>query len=156
MAKNWSPKVLFVATAAPEDEEMRRRIEIHRQQRPPTWQTIEVVDKVGEVLKEGAGDAEVVLLDCLSILLSNLLSEGISYEQAEAKIISEIEGLKAFIKSSHKSLIIVSNEVGMGVVPPYPLGRIYRDLLGMANQSLAELADEVYYLVAGIPIKLKP
>ncbi len=150
-------QVLYVATAEAGDEEMRQRIEKHRRERPAAWRTLEVQHGVGRAILRHAGEADVVLLDCLTLLISNLLvgvDDSVA-PQAEDKIAAEVEDLIACARQLPGHFIIVSNEVGMGLVPAYPLGRAYRDLLGRANQTLVQKADEAYLLVAGIPQKLK-
>jgi adenosylcobinamide kinase/adenosylcobinamide-phosphate guanylyltransferase len=102
------------------------------------------------------GDAEVVIIDCLTLLISNLLHEGGGYVFQEQRVAREIKELIDCLESSPASFIIVSNEVGLGLVPAEPLGRRYRDLLGIAHQRLAGYADEVYIMFAGIPVKVKP
>jgi adenosylcobinamide kinase/adenosylcobinamide-phosphate guanylyltransferase len=150
-------RVLYVATAEAEDEEMRRRIERHRRERPAGWGTLEARRNVGQAIQEGYGDAKAVLVDCLTVLVSNrlLAFEDAFAPEVEAAVMTEVEELAACAQIVPGSFIVVSNEVGMGVVPPYPLGRAYRDLLGKANQVLARRADEVYLLVAGLPLTLK-
>lgn len=150
-------EVLFIATAEAGDEEMQRRIEKHRLERPTGWRTLEVGQHLGPAILAHAGDVKVVLVDCLTLLVSNLLldAEDPFAPEVEAKVVAEVKGLA---NSAHRlagHLIVISNEVGMGLVPPYPLGRAYRDLLGEANQLLAQQADEVYLLVAGIPLRIK-
>jgi adenosylcobinamide kinase/adenosylcobinamide-phosphate guanylyltransferase len=151
-------RVLFVATAAPGDTEMQQRIEKHRRERPTGWRTLEVQRDVGAAILAHAGDAAAVLVDCLTLLVSNLLTDAADpfASEIEAQVMAEVEGLSACATRLSGPLIVVSNEVGLGLVPPNPLGRAYRDLLGRANQSLAQRADEVYFLVAGIPLVLKP
>ena len=108
-------------------------------------------------IKRKPVEEEVVLLDCLTMLVSNLLLEvaedenAPDEEAATALVMTEIYELLLAVKESDAEWIMVSNEVGMGLVPPYPLGRLYRDLLGRANQKIASIADEVYLLIAGIP-----
>jgi len=165
MAQRLGGKVLFVATGAPLDEEMSFRIEAHKKKRPRSWRTLEAGLGVGEKIMMEIQDAEVVVVDCVTLLVSNVLlaiggegkaeAEQIDYASAEGRVEAEIEGLIRCIKSTKATFIIVSNEVGMGVVPVYKTGRIYRDLLGRANQLLAQQADDVYLMVAGIPWRLK-
>jgi adenosylcobinamide kinase/adenosylcobinamide-phosphate guanylyltransferase len=115
---------------------------------------------VGETLPNHNNQADVVLLDCLTLLVSNLVMEASpdvdqpNESVAKALVEAEIAGLKDAIPACRADWIVVSNEVGLGLVPPYPLGRLYRDLLGWANQALAAVADEVYFMVAGIPTQL--
>lgn len=163
LARQQSGNVLYIATAQALDEEMAARIRQHRSQRPPTWQTLEAPSNVAAALRNLPGpQPDLALLDCLTLLVSNLMlqacpADGESQAQAaEALVRAEIESLLAVIQSSPPDWIVVSNEVGMGLVPPYPLGRIYRDLLGWANQKMAASADEVLLMVAGLPWKLTP
>lgn len=157
LAQERGERVLFVATAAPGDQEMRRRIALHRQGRPPSWRTAEVLSGAGETILREARDAQAVVVDCLTVLLSNLWGGEEEPEEAlEGRVLAEVEGLIRVARSLSALIIVVSNEVGLGLVPPYPAGRAYRDLLGLANQMLAESADEVYFLVAGLPLRLKP
>ncbi len=163
LAGELGERILFVATAEAGDEEMRQRIMAHRLARPRHWRTIEAPYAVGRTLVDQAGDAEVVLLDCLTMLTTNLLLAesgddpyaGGAYERIRARLQAELASLYEWFESGAAHLVVVSNEVGLGLVPPYPLGRAYRDLLGWANRWLATRADEVYLLVAGLPVEVK-
>jgi adenosylcobinamide kinase / adenosylcobinamide-phosphate guanylyltransferase len=156
LAAKLKKKVLFVATCQPLDEEMSARIKAHQRARPRNWKTLEVPTDIAKAMEGKIGDAEVVVIDCMTLLVSNLMGTDESdAETLEKKVIAELEELVAFIRETNAHFIIVSNEVGLGVVPAYPAGRLYRDVLGMANQMLARNADEVYFMVAGIPIPLK-
>jgi len=149
-------RVLHVATAEPLDEEMDSRIKAHKKTRPSTWKTLEVQIDVAEAIGREIGDAEVVILDCLTLLIANLMAEeNLDVEAWERKVTAELENLVDLADATPSHFIIISNELGLGLVPSYPSGRAYRDVLGMANQMLARRADEVYLLVAGIPITLK-
>ncbi len=163
LAARLGDRVLFVATATAGDDEMRRRIEQHRRERPPTWRTLETPDEVGELTAATIGDAEVVVVDCLTMLVSNLLEQSsdptsgeIDDAAAEAAVYQEIEGIGDCIRGSRAKFIIVSNEVGLGIVPANAMSRVYQDLLGKTNQAIAEIVDEVYLLVAGQPLRIKP
>lgn len=150
--------VLYVATATAGDEEMAARIAAHRAERPAHWRTLEAPAQVGEAIRAAAGEAEVVLVDCLTLLANNVigpLPETAPAETAEAALAAEVEQLLATYRAGTAEWLVVSNEVGLGLVPPYPLGRIYRDALGRANQRLATEADEVLFMVAGLPLTLK-
>lgn len=155
LAKKLSQQVLFIATGEPRDEEMRARIVEHRKARPKSWRTLEVPANIGACLEAEIGSAEVVIIDCLTLLVSNRLGEETDYEEAEKQVMAEINELTAIMDKLHASFIIVSNEVGAGLVPEVKLGRIYRDILGKVNQLVAQRASEVYLLVAGIPVKIK-
>ena len=166
LAEKLGTKVVFVATAEPLDEEMALRIEEHKRVRSKSWRTLEVRSKVGQKLAGQIDNAEVVLLDCITLLVSNLLTSSCHCEQSEAipeatttdpekEVMAEIEDLIKCIDRYEGNFIVVSNEVGLGLVPENRLARVYRDLLGRANQLLAEHADEVYFMVSGIPVKIK-
>ena len=155
-AAKLGKRVLFVATGEPLDEEMSARIEAHKRSRSPAWKTLEAPTNVAKAMRDKIGDAEVVIVDCLTLLVSNLMgTEDIDAETLEKKVTAELKELVAFMRTTEAHFIIVSNEVGLGLVSPYPAGRVYRDALGMANQMLARHADEVYFMVAGIAIALK-
>ncbi len=144
-------KKLFLATSEALDEEMAQRIENHKKVRGPEWQTIEEpVDIVNKIKKDGAG-AEVILIDCLTLWLYNLLMRW----DNDLRIMEETEKLIDSLKNSPTSSILVSNEVGMGIVPADPLSRRYRDLLGAMNQRIAAALDTVIFMVSGIPLFLK-
>jgi len=155
LAGKLDDKVLFVATGEPLDEEMKARIEQHQKDRPQSWRTLEIPSNLGRQIEKHVGDAKVVLIDCLTLLVSNLLGGEPDYAKAESRLAAEIDGLIACTRKVNAHFIIVSNEVGLGIVPENKTARIYRDLLGKANQLLAQRADEVYYMVAGIPVKIK-
>lgn len=149
--------VLYVATAEAFDDEMRERITVHRKSRPAGWETLEAPLKVAEKIR-ALKLPKVILLDCITLLTSNALltlPEDCTQQDANSVILKEIDDLLIAQRESDSIWIMVSNEVGMGVVPPYRLGRLYRDGLGAANQRLAMAADEVLLLVAGLPWRLK-
>lgn len=152
-------RVAFIATARAGDGEMRERIERHRQARPATWQTFEEPREVAPLLGRIGNDYPVVLIDCLTLLLSNLLLKEAGREDGrflqEEEIQEEVRRLIAAAKGVRAQVVVVSNEVGMGIVPPTRLGRAFRDVAGRANQLLAQEADEVLALWAGIPLRLK-
>ncbi len=155
LAHRLSDKVLFVATGEALDEEMRSRIEEHKKSRPGTWYNLEAPVKIGEKIPGQIGNANVVLIDCITLLVSNLLvCEGDDRDKEEW-VTGEINQLIKCIDKLDATFIIVSNEVGLGLVPENRLGRLYRDLLGRVNQLLAQRADEVYAMVAGIPVEVK-
>jgi len=170
MEERLGGKVLFVATAEAFDDEMASRIEEHERKRPKTWRTLEIDTRVGQQLTEQIDDAEVVLLDCVTLLVSNILtkdswgaschcdperSEEAAISEAGSQVMAEIKDLIECIDKHKGIFIVVSNEVGLGLVPDNKLGRIYRDLLGKANQLLAQHASEVYFMISGIPVKIK-
>ena len=155
--------VLFVATAEALDDEMEERVRRHRASRPPGWRTLEepvrLPEAIAEALahpdpKDGAG---VVLVDCLNLWVSNLLLRGQGKEGAgiEDGILDSARRLLECYERGRVSFILVSNEVGLGLVPTHRLGRQFRDVLGKVNQLVAARADKVYLLVAGLPLELK-
>ncbi|HOG45666.1 MAG TPA: bifunctional adenosylcobinamide kinase/adenosylcobinamide-phosphate guanylyltransferase [Anaerolineae bacterium] len=158
LAGRLGRRVLYLATAEAGDPEMAARIAHHRARRPPSWRTLEAPRRVGEALAREAQDADVALLDCLTLLANNILlplGDDPDEGEAEARLQKELDALLAAYEAGAARLIVVANEVGWGLVPSYPLGRVYRDLLGRAQQRLAAHADGVYLVVAGIPVDLK-
>ena len=149
--------VLFVATAEPGDEDMARRIVAHRQSRPAAWRTVEAPRMVGAAIQKAA-PAKVIVVDCLTLLVSNVLlslGEEPDGEAANRAVQDEIRGLIGASNSTQANMIVVTNEVGLGIVPVNSLARLYRDLLGRANATLAQHAEKVYLLVAGLPLEIK-
>ena len=162
LAAESSPtgRVLYVATAQAWDDEMRARIAKHRKDRPADWCTVEAPTDAGRVAAAAAAEAEVVLLDCLTLLTSNVIlalpeDPTAHAARAEAAALGEVNGILQAYRAGDATWIIVSNEVGLGLVPPTPLGRVYRDALGRANQCLAAEANTVLLMVAGIPMRVK-
>jgi adenosylcobinamide kinase/adenosylcobinamide-phosphate guanylyltransferase len=141
---------LFLATAEVGDDEMAERVRLHQASRGPEWGLIEEPLDIAEALQSNIGDADIALIDCATIWLSNILLQ----KGREAVDAYEERLLKA-LSQRRQAVIIVSNEVGTGIVPEHPLGREFRDLAGILNQKLAALADKVIMTVAGIPIHIK-
>ncbi|MGI6083713.1 MAG: bifunctional adenosylcobinamide kinase/adenosylcobinamide-phosphate guanylyltransferase [Limnochordia bacterium] len=149
--------VTYIATAHVGDDEMRERIIRHRQHRPKDWTTIEAPVNVHEVINDASPRA--YLIDCLTLYLSNCLmdpkKEGLSPASLQKECLSQVDSLIEAAERCPGLVVIVSNEVGQGIVPAYPLGRLFRDVAGWANQRVAAAAREVFYCVAGIPVELK-
>jgi len=155
--------VLFVATAEASDEEMRHRIEEHQRARPSAWSTLEVTTHIGREILQKIDESQVVIIDCITLLVNNIFSqyshqntEQIDAPLIEKKLTDEISELVECINQVDANFIIVTNEVGTGLVPANKVGRLYRDLLGKANQILAQRADKIYLMVAGLPLPIKP
>jgi len=160
LARQSEGSVLYVATAQAGDDEMKARIDAHRAERPAHWRTLEAPLNVGQAIRQALQEqpADVVLLDCMTLLTSNVilqLPETASEREASAAIMAEVDALLACYKNTKARWIIVSNEVGLGLVPPYPLGRMYRDALGRANQRLAAAATDALFMVAGMPLPIR-
>jgi len=150
--------VAFIATAEAGDEEMRARIEKHRRDRPPSWDTVEAPMKVAAAVAEASAGRAAVVVDCLTLLISNLLlaeGEEANREETTQRVLREVEELIEATQATKADVIVVSNEVGMGIVPSTRLGRLFRDIAGQAHQLLARAADEMYFILAGLPQKLK-
>jgi adenosylcobinamide kinase/adenosylcobinamide-phosphate guanylyltransferase len=148
-----SSRVTFVATAERRDDpEMLAKIERHRAERPSHWATVEEPLELGQAIRTGAMDGDLVLVDCLTLFAANLLEE---HGEDEAGLQSPIDNLCAVLGAVPCSVVLVSNEVGSGVVPEYASGRRFRDLVGEINQRVAETADAVLFMVAGLPLALK-
>jgi adenosylcobinamide kinase / adenosylcobinamide-phosphate guanylyltransferase len=167
-------RVTFLATSETNDQEMADRVAAHRSVRPDSWVTVECPTEVAAAVRAAAGP--VFLLDCVTFWVSNLMfaagdlggtvPEGLGNfdkefipgdveEAVASRVTGAVDDLLAALRETGATLIAVSNEVGLGVVPEYPIARLYRDELGRANRRLAEAADEVFLLVAGIPVELK-
>ena len=144
-------KKMYLATCEVLDEEMALRVTNHKKMRGPEWQTVEEPIEIVEKIRQYEDKVEVILLDCITLWLSNLLIKW----NNDLRVMEEVNQLIDTIKQSQTFFIMVSNEVGMGIVPAEPLSRRFRDLAGMANQKIAEMADTVIFTVSGIPIFLK-
>jgi adenosylcobinamide kinase/adenosylcobinamide-phosphate guanylyltransferase len=146
---------------------MRHRIDKHKANRPLDWQTIEASSNISSHLRNLPGNRQVVIIDCWSFYIANLCNhdnldgtdeENIDpdvYRDLEKIILHETDLLIDSINEMSGDFIIVSNEVGLGLVPPYPLGRCYRDLLGLSHQRITGRAAKIYFMIAGIPMELK-
>ena len=158
LAEESGKPVIFVATAVAFDDEMTARIALHRAERPVGWRTLETPLGVGKAVRTSGSARGVVLLDCLTLLANNVilsLSDPENGPAAQAALDAEIAALIEVWEQGNADWIVVSNEVGLGLVPEYPLGRVYRDALGRANQRLAQSATRVIFMVAGLPLIVK-
>lgn len=158
MAVQAGVPVLFVATAEAGDEDMRKRIEAHKKSRPADWTTLETTSHVGGQITKNIGKSKLVIVDCITLLVNNIFmqyDDTIDAGAAEIGVMDEIEELIDCMDSTKADFLIVTNETGLGIVPADRISRLYRDLLGRANQRLAQRADEVHMLIAGIPVTIK-
>lgn len=149
--------VLFVATAEAGDGEMARRIDHHRKARPSAWKTLECPLGTGQAIAETKILPRVVLIDCLTLLVSNVICDGHDdaggMDANESRVFAEVDALiDLSVNYPATNFVVVSGEVGSGIVPEHALGRLFRDLLGLANQRLAASATATYWMVAGLAI----
>jgi len=166
LAADSGRSVTFIATATASDDEMRERIAHHRAARPTGWQTIEEPLDMALAVRRAAALADVLLLDCITIWLANWMTQQ-DYTEHHALLpagklqdnqaLSAVDALLDTVASlpENKTLVAVTNEVGLGIVPDHPLGRAYRDTLGYVNQRLAQAANRVYLMVAGMAVDIK-
>ena len=145
-------KKIFIATGVAFDDEMKERIRRHQNERRPEWKTIEAPIKPGDAVQENSGKEAIILVDCLTFWINNLLMENLN----SAEISDQADLFIQNLLSAEGPVIVVSNEVGEGIVPESPLARRFRDLAGAVNQKMASCADQVIWMVAGIPVLIKP
>jgi adenosylcobinamide kinase/adenosylcobinamide-phosphate guanylyltransferase len=142
----------FIATALALDEEMRERIKKHQSERADKWITHEESLNVAPLIEDLAGRFDVVLLDCLTMWVSNLLTV---YNLSAELVQEKADELTACLAGEKSHIILVTNEVGMGIIPPDPLSRAFQSLLGRLNREMASVAHEFYMMVSGVPMKIK-
>jgi adenosylcobinamide kinase/adenosylcobinamide-phosphate guanylyltransferase len=152
IAKECGAPLCYVATAAAGDPEMAARIQLHQERRGNNWQCIEEPTAITDALVHHDGHFQAFLVDCVTLWLSNLL---LAPQGGGDSALTEVERLIGVLPTLVTPVILVTNEVGMGIVPDNPLGRSFRDLAGEANELLAAASDEVYVTFAGLPLKLK-
>jgi adenosylcobinamide kinase / adenosylcobinamide-phosphate guanylyltransferase len=150
LAKRYK-KVAFIATCQGKDKEMRERIKLHKETRPKHWETFEEPREMGLLLKKIVNGFDCIVIDCLTLLVSNLLLAGGNQKTIEEKI----KQMLVSLKNKKANVIIVSNEVGLGIVPEHKMARDFRDIAGRLNQLVACYADEVFFIVAGLPLNIK-
>jgi adenosylcobinamide kinase/adenosylcobinamide-phosphate guanylyltransferase len=146
------PRRCYIATCVPLDDEMRRRVSRHQAERGPEWLTVEAPIAVAEAIDTHAPQADVILVDCLTLWISNLMGAG---QEIDTLVVSAHE-LAATVQRAACAVILVTNEVGAGIVPENALARAYRDAAGLVNQIMAAACDTVIWTVAGIPVAIKP
>ncbi len=141
----------FVATCIPRDEEMNQRVARHRQERSSSWITLEVPVRLADTIRQKSTQYDLMLIDCLTLWMSNLLLETEDFETIDR----HVTDLTLALENVQCPIILVSNEVGTGIVPENRLARLFRDATGFSNQKVAACADEVVWMVAGISVKIK-
>ena len=151
IAQETGKQVEFVATCEPNDKEMKRRVKKHVESRPGEWNTLVETKDLSKILPKINKRTEVVIIDCLTLYVSNLICSG----KDEKQIIENIQKLLKALPGYCFTMIFVSNEVGSGIVPMNKLAREFRDIAGKVNQMVAGSSDEAYYMVSGLKIKLK-
>jgi adenosylcobinamide kinase/adenosylcobinamide-phosphate guanylyltransferase len=145
-------RVVFIATSRPSDAEMKQKISDHRRNRPQSWKTVEAPLDLDRTLREEGPGADLLLVDCLTLYLANVMRRRRS---GRSQLLDDLRRLCEAVQDAKASVVIVSNEVGSGIVPSYRIGREYRDALGKLNQQIARIADTVILMVAGLPLIIK-
>jgi len=152
LAENMPEKNrIFIATCIPEDEEMKQRVARHQKERHPSWKTLEVPIQIPETIIKKSNSQTILIVDCLTLWMNNLSMNG-NVEDISA---DHVPALVDAVRAAKGRVIIVSNEVGTGIVPANPAARLFRDIAGIANQKVAAVSDRVIWMVAGIPVKVK-
>ncbi|MEW6616784.1 MAG: bifunctional adenosylcobinamide kinase/adenosylcobinamide-phosphate guanylyltransferase [Thermodesulfobacteriota bacterium] len=152
LANSISSPRAYIATAEPLDDEMKERIKRHQEERGRGWDTIEEPIDLPGIFSGIRGKYTVVLVDCITLWVSNLLH---LYKNDEKNVMDDVEKLIGVCKKIDSRLIVVSNEVGMGIVPENRMARLFRDISGKTNQMLANMAGSVYFIISGLPVKIK-
>ena len=157
-------RTAYIATSIPFDDEMKNRVKKNQESRPKEWKTYEIYKDIYSIVEELDNNHDTVIMDCVTLMVNNLMfTYGIEVDKATSQELDELEEyikeqikkLMEAIKKTNLYFVIVSNEVGMGIVPENKLSRIYADFVGRANQLIAKYSDEVYFVVSGIPMKVK-
>ncbi len=151
LALEIAGKRAYLATAQALDAEMAAKIEKHRKDRSSAWDTYEEPLAVADLLRKISGRYQVALLDCLTLWLSNIMA----HTGGDGAVLQGMDSLVKALSDFQGTCIVVSNEVGLGIVPDNPVARKFRDFAGMMNQKIAQAADEVYFTASGIPMKIK-
>jgi len=162
LAKENGGKVLFVATAEAGDEDMACRIKNHQKNRPQEWHTLESSHKIGQGILHKKENYDVIIIDCLTMLTNNIIcmaiaqyGENVEEELIEKMLKEELENITQAMRQLNSQFIIVTNEVGLGIVPDNRLSRLYRDLLGRANQFMADAVETIIFMVSGCELYVK-
>ena len=161
---NQNNSTAYIATSIPFDDEMKDRVKKHKESRPQNWETYEIYKDIYTIVKEISKKHKTVILDCVTLLVNNLMfTYGIDIDDAKQEEINQLElyikdqvnKLIIELKKTELYVVVVTNELGMGVVPANKLSRVYTDITGRINQQIAQSSDEVYFVVSGIPMKIK-
>ena len=164
LCKDRNNSTAYIATSVAFDDEMKERVRKHQESRPQEWETYEIYKDIYKIIKEISEKHDTAILDCITLLVNNLMFvDGIDIDTATEQEINELEDyikdqvtkLIEEVKKTDLYFVMVTNEIGLGVVPGYKLGRVYCDFVGRVNQMLGKLSDEVYFTVCGIPTKIK-
>lgn len=157
-------KTAYIATSVAFDDEMKNRVKKHQESRPRSWKTYEIYKDIYSIVEELNKDHDTVIMDCVTLMVNNLMfTHGIEVDEATSEELNELENyireqitkLLEAVKKTNLYFVIVTNEIGMGIVPENKLSRIYGDFVGRANQLIASYSNEVYFVVSGIPMKVK-
>jgi adenosylcobinamide kinase/adenosylcobinamide-phosphate guanylyltransferase len=161
-ARRWqqetSGAVTYLATSRIRDNEMQARVARHRSRRPASWNTVERARRVAQSIRDSVDESSLVLLDCVNMLVSNVLLDLEDQQPREAamdRALAEVDELAAALRDRSGPSILISNEVGMAPVALTPLGRLFQDTIGIAHQRIASVSDSAFFLVAGMPQQLK-
>ncbi|WP_434793840.1 Bifunctional adenosylcobalamin biosynthesis protein CobU [Terrisporobacter petrolearius] len=157
-------KTAYIATSVAFDDEMKNRVKKHQESRPKNWKTYEIYKDIYSIVEELNKNHDTVIMDCVTLMMNNLMfTHGIEVDEATSEELNELENyireqitkLLEAVKKTNLYFVIVTNEIGMGIVPENKLSRIYGDFVGRANQLIASYSNEVYFVVSGIPMKVK-
>ncbi|UPA30647.1 bifunctional adenosylcobinamide kinase/adenosylcobinamide-phosphate guanylyltransferase [Terrisporobacter glycolicus] len=157
-------KTAYIATSVAFDDEMKNRVKKHQESRPKSWKTYEIYKDIYSIVEELNKNHDTVIMDCVTLMVNNLMfTHGIEVDEATSEELNELENyireqitkLLEAVKKTNLYFVIVTNEIGMGIVPENKLSRIYGDFVGRANQLIASYSNEVYFVVSGIPMKVK-
>ncbi|MCC3864290.1 bifunctional adenosylcobinamide kinase/adenosylcobinamide-phosphate guanylyltransferase [Terrisporobacter petrolearius] len=157
-------KTAYIATSVAFDDEMKNRVKKHQENRPRSWKTYEIYKDIYSIVEELNKNHDTVIMDCVTLMVNNLMfTHGIEVDEATSEELNELENyireqitkLLEAVKKTNLYFVIVTNEIGMGIVPENKLSRIYGDFVGRANQLIASYSNEVYFVVSGIPMKVK-
>jgi adenosyl cobinamide kinase/adenosyl cobinamide phosphate guanylyltransferase len=143
---------VFLATAEARDDEMRQRIEAHKIERANRWKTIEEPLNIDDIILNESGQFDVLIIDCLTMWISNMLTV---FNMEKKTIVSKIINLTYALEKTAAAVVVVTNEVSMGIMPADPVSRVYQELLGRVNRDVAGISSSVYFMVSGIPQKIK-